>query len=254
MTQDILQQIKASKQGLLNNAFLKLLSHPHFQDFYRKFGEGSFDSFCYSCFRSLEDIEESAPMMRGGLINRAIDEKDYTPELYSQLIEKREMIVRNMIHMDYEPPLFDDRDSFIMHLHLMWHLYDKGDFLALSIEGMCLDLSFDKLLSAAHRRIAADLTRAEWSEKSTSGAKKSRRRNLEPEIKAIKEIFDKLVIPPQTKSHNVAKLIKAHGRMEHLDTIKKYMRSDLEIWKFFKRQGRFWVYENETPSYEDKKM
>lgn len=254
MAQDILQQIKTNKQVLINKAYEALFSFPHLKDLYRKFGEGSFAHFCNYIFHGLDDIKESSGMIQEDIIARPIDEKDYTPEIYSKIIEKRSMIARNMLQVDYKAPLFNDEDSLIRHLHIMWHLYDKGDFLALSIEGICLDLSFAKLLSAAHRRIASDLNRAEWAEKTTGGTKKSRRKNLEPEIKAIKEIFNKLVIPPQAKKHHVAELIKAHGRPEHLDTIKNYMESDPEIWKFFKKKGRFWVYENVTPSYEDKEM
>lgn len=172
MIQDILQQIKASKQDLLNNAFLKLLAHPYFQDHYRRIGDGSFDSFCLFFYQK---CDKSSPQMWGELITKPVDREYHSPEMYLQIIEERKKIAQNMLQVDYEPPLFGEKNSSIMQLHLMWHLYETGISWPPSIEGMCLDLSFAKLLSAAHRQIAADLTKAEWVEPKNRKSTQTRR-------------------------------------------------------------------------------
>ena len=242
MSQDILQQIKASKQGLLNNAFLKLLSAPYLKDWYRKFGGGSFDSFCYFIYRELEQMEQSAPIMQGDLIKQPIDKEYYTPEIYSQLIEERVVIARNMLQVTYEAPLFADKDSIIMHLHLMWHIYEQWSWPP-CIKGMCLDLSFAKLLSAANRRIAGDLTKAEREKPRIVNINVAKQKKKAGESEPIANAFwglkfPKEVFPNGVSLNKIANMIKENLKSKYpvppsIDTIKRVLRKDEKIWKQF---------------------
>ena len=267
MTQDILHQIKEIKQGLLNKAFLSLLDHHLFKDWYRKFGRGSFSLFCYQCYRETEQLEQSAPMMQGNLIAQPIDKQYYSPEEYSQVIEKRVMIGKEMIQVDYNPPLFnDDIDLLLNHLHLMWHLYETGISWPPSIEGMCLDLSFAKLLSAAHRQIASDLIKGELNEPRTAKGAETRREKAESWKKLVMAIYEHgEPIALRTRLSEAIRLIqrqfeesktseiKKSGRENpkwglipddiktpERDSIKKLFKEERILDRDFEKKGRYW--------------
>ena len=129
-------------------------------------------------------------MMQRGIIAQPVDKEFYTPEVYAKIIEEREKIGREMIQVDYQPPSLWDAESLLMHLNMMWHIYERGDLLALSIKGMCLDLSLTKLLRVASGRIAHDLARAELAEPRNVPARKTKRKKADTWQNIILAIYE----------------------------------------------------------------
>lgn len=236
MSQDILQYIKEVKQHLINIVFLKLITFPDSQKEYRKAEEDNFDFYC------LKRINDISQTVKEKVIAQQIT-KSLFPETYQQGLEEINIIAQSIVKADYQPPLVDDRKSLILHLHVMWHLYETGISWPPSIEDMCLDLSFARLLSVASGRIAIDITKGKMHQlRIKEGIKGKQKKKIERANHIIK-IFDDLKLsrafPKEASFHKVADMIhkSLKSRCQEppcIDTIKRVLKNQKEIWKEFK--------------------
>ena len=237
MSQDILQYIKEVKQHLINIVFLKLITFTANKEEYRKAEEDNFDFYC------LKRINETSQIVKEKVIAQPIT-KTLFPETYKQGLEEINIIAQGMVRADYQPPLVDDRDSLKLHLHVMWHLYETGISWPPSIEDVCLDLSFARLLSVASGRIAIDITkgkREEWRKLKGNEAKQQKKaKTAELIIEAFWGLqFLKEAFPKGANLSKVAEMIQKDikGKYQEYpspDTIKRALKNHKEIWKQFK--------------------
>ena len=250
MSIETLRQIQKGKQILLNKAFIALLNHPNVVELYLKHGQGSFDSFTYDMHLLFNQTESE--IFSRQIISQPIDKERHSPEMYSKIIKENQEIAMSMQQVNYEPPL--NRDGKVRHLIIMWHLYEDGIRWPSTVEDVCLDLSFTKLLCSAHRDIAVNIFRGERESKRSFGIKKGKQKIIKKDAELVEEIFLELKIPPGTSFHGVAVLIRETDKtVLHPDTIKTRMDDNPKIKRFFRPRGRGRIYENITSSDKDKK-
>jgi hypothetical protein len=174
----ILRHIRDNKKALLSKAFTFHIGSVKMVDIFRKCYEISEhrkakDILNWVCIELSEAVEKS-----GQGIASSIDKKYFTQEGYCDFITKRQVIANNMRQVSYIPP--SDNDELTMHL---WSIYCLYENIPISwpptVEDICLDFSFAKLLSKAHLKIGAEYTRIERKEISSRGNTEIKRQKAE---------------------------------------------------------------------------
>lgn len=151
-----------------------------------------------------------------------------------------------MRRIDYEPPL--DPDDKLIHLKAMWEIYKTGIFYPPTIEDLCFDLSFTKLIADVHREIAVGITVGERElprTKKSSSTKKTKVDTRKGIILAIYNHGNK--IHPETNFSQVCNILERQFEESKGDKDKPWgeipkemefpSRDTLENW--FKNEGIF---------------
>lgn len=174
MSEDVLSKIKAWRLLALDRAFIALGSHPHRVEQFREYGKGSnFNSFSLYWHKKIDEMD------MGSLgIDQPIDKERFSPEQYSKLIEINSNIALTMQQVSYEPPA--EISEIIVHLWIMYNLYKNHLTLwPPTIQDMCLDFSFTKLITNAQRNIVILTAHAEREETRNLKTTETRRKNAE---------------------------------------------------------------------------
>lgn len=204
----ILRYIRDYKKKLLDKAFVALLGLPAMIELFKKCYKVSknrdpktvFNWACTTLHQEIEKREQGIAL----LINRErISQKEY-----SQIIEMCQSIANNMLQESYEPP--SDNDELALHLWIIYRLYDDGPiYWPPTIEDICLDFSFAKLLVGAHRKLGAKITLAERDNIRTQRTAETRRKKATRWESFVLAIYEHgTPIAPETRLSEAIRIIQ----------------------------------------------
>lgn len=235
----MINQILLEKLNMLSAAFNALLGRPdHSEELFKATEYSSFISFYGDLLKA---IDPNSP------ISRPFDDPtNITPEQAAELEASKQMALKAMQRVDYEPP--SDPDDKLIHLKAMWEIYRSSLPYPPTIKDLFFDLSFTKLIADVHREIAVKITQAERDLTRTKKIAASKGKSRDEAKTPVYEAFYKLNFNKGTKLNRVVtdifhELGKILISPPSVLTIRRYLKDDPEIMRLFKKDGRFMIYQ-----------
>jgi hypothetical protein len=236
----ILEAIREQQMELTRKTFISVLavtenpseiySNSIISDYtatgYRKFISEMIDGFL--------EIDAENP-----IIAQRYEDQQETSKQRTEILKRYSDERSYILNVWYNPP--KNPDDILLHLQLIWRELETPGMIPSTIHAI-VSLSLAKLQAAAYSviadRVAKDSRDKPRTKKSTDTKKKGKSSNESQ----VEEAFFQLTFQDGDKLNSVVMRIKDKVKTLHEQTIRRYLMQSERMMKYFKQEGKFWIY------------